>query len=140
MIKKSTAAIGSLLIAGVGYVAGVLTAPKSGRETRKDLRAAAAKAKSDAERKLKAAHSELTKLLDEAALFAKKAKGNADAEFKKVRAQAEKVRQKARELLSGIHEGEADDKDLQEAIDDVKKASAHLKKYLEKQNSSEATK
>ena len=134
MIKKRTIAVGSMLIAGVGYVAGVLTAPKSGRETRKDLRKAALKAKSELERKLKSAHSELNKLLDETSAFAKKSKGKLDVEFEKARTQAEAVRQKTRELLSAVHEGEAEDLDLQKAISDVKKASTHLKKFLTKKS------
>ncbi len=134
MIKKRTVAIGSMLIAGAGYVAGVLTAPKSGRETRKDLRKAAIKAKSELERRLKSAHSELSKLLDEAASFAKKSKGKLDSEFEKARAQAETVRQKTRELLSAVHEGEAEDNDLHKAIADIKKASSNLKAFLTKKS------
>lgn len=132
MIKKRTAAIGTILIAGAGYVAGLLTAPKSGRETRKDLRRAAQKAKTEAERKLKQAYSELNKMLDEASALAQKSKGKAADELEKARFQAEKIRQKTRELLSAVHEGEAEDRDLQKAIDEVKKATAHLKKYLGK--------
>ncbi|HSX46934.1 MAG TPA: YtxH domain-containing protein [Patescibacteria group bacterium] len=132
MVRKKTIALGTVIAAGVGYVAGLLTAPKSGRETRQDIRSAALKAKTEAERKLKQAHSELTTMLDEAATLAKKSKGKVNEGLNKARKQAETVRQKTREVLSAIHEGEAEDKDLQKAIDDVKKASAHLKKYLEK--------
>ena len=134
MIKKRTIAIGSLLVAGAGYVAGLLTAPKSGRETRKDIRRTALKAKSDAEHGLKQAHSELNKLLDEASAFAKKSTSKVSGEFEKARAQAEAVRTKTRELLSAVHEGEAEDRDLQKAIDDVKKATGHLKKYIGKKS------
>ena len=53
-------AIGTIVAGAVGYVAGILTAPKSGKETRKDIGDAAVKAKNEAERKLKKMHSELT--------------------------------------------------------------------------------
>lgn len=135
MSKKRTLAIGTVLVAGAGYVAGLLTAPKTGRETRKDIRKAALKAKKEAERKLKEAHSELNNLLDETAAFAKKTKGSVGEEVEKARHAAEVVRQKTRELLSAVHEGEAEDSELQKAIDDVKKASDHLKKYLVKKKS-----
>lgn len=134
MTKKSTAAIGTVLVAAAGYIAGLLTAPKSGRETRKDIRKAAQKAKSEAERKLKQAHSELNKLLDEAAALASKSKGKAGDEFEKARARAEKIRQKTRELLSAVHEGEAEDRDLQKAINDIKEASSYLKKFVTKKS------
>lgn len=134
MSKKRTAAFGTVIAAGVGFLAGVLSAPKSGRETRNDIRLAALKAKKEAESNLKSLHSELNKLVDESSDFAKKQKGKLSVEFEKAHAQALKVRQKTRELLSAVHEGEAEDKDLQKAIDDVKKASDHLKKYLEKKS------
>lgn len=138
MGKKGNLALGTILVAGAGYVAGLLTAPKSGRQTRKDVRRAALKAKTEAERTLKTAHSDLGDLLNETAEFAKTLKGKAADELEKAKSQAEKVRQKSRELLSAVHEGEADDKDLQKAIDDVKKATAHLKKYLEKKSTTKA--
>lgn len=131
MSKKGNWALGTLLVAGVSYVAGVLTAPKSGKETRKDIKQAARKAKLEAERKLKQAHSELTLVIDEASMRVKESKSKADAGLQKAIDAAESVRQKTREILSAAHEGESEDKDLQKAIDEVKKASAHLKSYLE---------
>ena len=135
MNKKEKYAIGAIIAAGVGYVTGLLTAPKSGRETRKDIRIAAVKAKADAEKQLKSAHSELNNLLEEAAIIAQKSKGKISAEVDEIVKQAKKARQKTRELLSANHEGEAEDQDLQKAIDDVKEASTHLKKYIAKNNS-----
>lgn len=136
MSRKRSAAIGTVIAAGVGFVAGILSAPKSGRETRNDIRKAALKAKKEAEVNLKNLHSELNRLIDESSDFASKQKGILNKEFEKAREQAVKVRQKTRELLSAVHEGEAEDKDLQRAIDDVRKASDHLKKYLEKKSES----
>ena len=43
-------AVGTLIGAGIGYLAGILTAPKSGRETRQDIKDATLKAKTEAER------------------------------------------------------------------------------------------
>lgn len=134
MNKKSKFAVGTLIAAAAGYVTGLLTAPKSGKETRNDIKETANKAKSDAEKQLKHAHSELNNLLDDAGKLATKAKGQIKKDLVLIVEQANKVRQKSRVLLSAIHEGEAEDKDLQKALDDVKKASDHLKKYLTKNN------
>ena len=46
-MKKVLAVIGA---AAAGFAAGILTAPKSGKETRKDLKKKAGKLKSDAEK------------------------------------------------------------------------------------------
>ncbi len=50
-MSKSKFALGALIGAAAGVVAGVLTAPKSGKETRADLKAKAEKAKVDASKK-----------------------------------------------------------------------------------------
>lgn len=124
-------AIGAAIAAAAGYVTGILTAPKSGKETRKDIQTAAAKAKRDAEAQLKKLHSELTDLLAAGKKRLKTAKTGVKADLEKAMASAEAAKVRARELLSSIHEGDTEDKDLQQAIDEVKKATAHLKKYLE---------
>lgn len=132
MGKKGNVALGTIIAAGIGYAAGVLTAPKSGRETRKDIRKKAIAAKTEAEHKLKAAHSELSKALDEAKAKTKAGKDKVTAEVKEAVDKAETARQKARELLSAIHEGEAEDHDLKQAIEETKQALTHLKKYIGK--------
>ena len=132
MANKRNVAVGTLLVAAAGYVAGLLTAPKSGRETRKDIRNAALKAKSEGERKLKLAHSELNTLLTEVSARVDKSRSKAGEEFNKAREKAEIVRDKTRVLLSAIHEGEAEDEDLNIALQDVKAAIKHLKQYVSK--------
>jgi gas vesicle protein len=134
MQKRSKVALGTALAAGAGYVVGVLTAPKSGRETRKDIRKKAVQAKTEAEHKLKDAHSELNKVIDEANAKIKTSKDKATIEVTEAVAKAEAARQKARELLSAIHEGEAEDADLKKADDEAKSALTHLKKYIGKKS------
>lgn len=132
MSNKRNLAVGTLMVAAAGYVAGLLTAPKSGRETRKDIRDNALKAKGEAERKLKQGHSELTKLLAEAAEVARNSKNLATEEFKKAVEKADAIRLKAKDVLSSVHEGDAGDDDLHEALEDVKAAIKHLKQYATK--------
>jgi gas vesicle protein len=132
MVKRRNLAVGGLAIAGLSYLAGILTAPKSGRETRKDLQKAALKAKAESERKLKKAHSELSDLLDQASKTADRSKTKLTDEWKSIIEHAESVRNKSRELLSAVHEGEAEDRDLQRAIAEAKKSITHVKKYIGK--------
>lgn len=116
----------------VGYVTGILTAPKSGKETRDDIQKKAAKAKSDAEKKLKAAHSELNSLITSGKGKLQSAQSTAKTELAGAIETAQVAKDKARELLSAVHEGGADDKDLQKAIKEVNSAISHLKKYVAK--------
>lgn len=130
MVKKRNLALTGLAIAGASYVAGILTAPKSGRETRKDIKKAAQKAKAETEKRLKAAHSELNDLVEKATKVMATSKAKSSEGLKAAVEQANLVKQKIRELLSAMHEGEAEDKELNKAIDDAKKSITHIKKYL----------
>lgn len=125
-------AIGTVIAAAAGYVAGILTAPKSGKETRQDIKNTAVRAYTEAEKRLKVLHTELSKLLDEAKSRAGDVKGAAQENLEKAMVVAKQAKQKARELLSAVHEGDADDKDLQAAIKEASKAVDHLKSYLKK--------
>lgn len=125
-------AIGTAIAAAAGYVTGILTAPKSGKETRKDIQSAAVKAKTETEKKLKQLHSELGKLIDQGKLRASSAKATAKTELDKAVASAQAAKDKARQVLSAIHEGDAEDDDLKNAVKEAKQAVADLKVYLKK--------
>lgn len=132
MQKRAKVAFGTAVALGAGYLVGVLTAPKSGRETRKDIRKKALQAKAEAEQKLKEAHSEISRLLTDANAKAKAGKAKVSADIQDVLDKADHARLKAKELLSAVHEGEAEDEELQKAVEDTRQAIIHLKKYLGK--------
>ena len=132
MAKKNSGkwAIGTLVAAGVGYLAGILTAPKSGKETRKDIKQAANRAVTESEKKLKELHSDLDKLIASGRKRAGAAGTKARTELDKALSKAQVAKDKARGILSAVHEGEADDKDLDKAVKEAKEALKHLKQYL----------
>jgi gas vesicle protein len=132
MGKGTKFAVGTAVAAGIGYVAGILTAPKSGKDTRKDIHDTAVKAKTESEKKLKELNNDLTKLIATAKTKAKTAQSGAKSELHKALDVAVGAKEKAREVISAFHEGESEDKDLQKAVTDVNKAIDHLKKYLDK--------
>jgi gas vesicle protein len=131
-VLAKAVAVGAVLSAGAGYLAGILTAPKSGKETRKDIGKSVNKAKIDGEKQLKKLHSELSDMIDEAETRTKKARTKANAELKEATAKANHAKGKARELLSAIHDGEADDPHLQAVVEEIKLAKRNLSKYLKK--------
>lgn len=126
-------AIGTIIAAAAGYIAGILTAPKSGRETREDIKHKAVQTKTEAEKQLKQLHTELGKVLDQARSQAEAARGKAKVEIDAAMDKTRVVKEKARELLSALHEGDADDKDLRKAINEANATIAHLRTYLKKQ-------
>lgn len=125
-------ALGAIVAAAAGYVAGILTAPKSGKETRSDIRQASVQSKVEAEKQLKKLHTQLTTFLGDAKEQAESLKGRARKDLDASMQKSKVARDKARELLSALHEGDADDKDLKKAIKEGQTALAHLKSYLKK--------
>jgi gas vesicle protein len=123
-------AIGAAITATLGYVAGILTAPKSGKETRAAIKNKTEDTYGAAEKELKKIHTELTDVIDEVSDRITSFKNN-----KEVSGALDKGRdakQKAREVLSTLHDGEANDKDLKKAVADATKAIEHLRDFLRK--------
>lgn len=126
-------AIGALLAVLIGYVAGILTAPKSGKETRQDLKDAASRAMQEGEKELKMLHTQMTQLLDQAREKATTLKGTTQKQLQAAMEKTLIAKEKAREMLSALHEGnDADDEDLRAAIDEANRAVEHLKVYMKK--------
>jgi gas vesicle protein len=125
-------AIGSAVAAAAGYVAGVLTAPKSGRQTRQDLRDRADKGRGEVEKELKKLGAELDKVISDAKARRASAGTRAQKELGDIAAKAKDAKEKVREVLSAIHEGDAEDKDLGRALKDAQAAIGHFKDYLKK--------
>lgn len=125
-------AIGTLIAGAAGYVAGILTAPKSGKETRADIKNTTDKTVAEIEKQLKRAYTELNDLIDSAKKQGKDLGGKGKAQLNDVTEKANDVKEKLRELISAVREGEADDKELKRAMEDAKHSIGHLKKYLKK--------
>jgi gas vesicle protein len=131
-MNKSTKrwAIGAMIAGAAGYLAGILTAPKSGRETRDDIKHAAENGMQEAEKQLKKLHTQINQTIAEAKDAADTLKGTAKKDLDAAISKATAAKEKAREMLSALHEGDAQDKELQKAIKDAAKAVDHLKSYL----------
>jgi len=123
-------ALGAVLSAAVGYLTGLLTAPKSGKATREAIKDRAAETYNTAEKELKKLHTELNDVISEASDRIDSFRNKKEVgEFLD---KGRDAKQKAREVLSALHDGEAEDKDLQKAIKDATAAIEHLRTYLHK--------
>lgn len=135
MVKKVGAkavAVGALVAAGAGYLAGILTAPKSGKETRRDIARNASTARVNSEKQLKKLHSDLNDLIKQADKKSKQVRDRAKVELQDATEKAKVAKEKAREVLSALHNGDADDPNLQAAVEEIKQARKNLAKYLKK--------
>ena len=125
-------ALGASIAGAAGYVAGILSAPNSGKETRDELRKAAGKNVSEVEAQLHNLQAELGDLVNEA-----KGKGDdlgskAQKELRKVVDNARDAKDKAAAVLTAVQSGKASDKDLTKAIVDAKHTIEHIRDYLKK--------
>ena len=128
--KKMIVAAG--LAAFAGYLTGLLTAPKSGKETREDIKKAAKTGVSEAEKQLKALVAELGGMIDDAKQRGADLSDQARRELNEAADKARVAREKAREVISAVHEGDAEDTDLKAAVVQAQSALNHLRDYLKK--------
>jgi gas vesicle protein len=121
----------SALLGGVaGYVSGILTAPKSGKETRKQIVEDAEGLKEDAEDQLKKTNDELKVLLKDAKSKTVALSAQAREEFNEAVIRAKDAQNKASTTLKAVKNGQADDPDLNKAVKQAKLAVKNLSKYF----------
>jgi gas vesicle protein len=126
-------AIGAAIAGAAGYVAGLMTAPKSGREMRKDLSDAAGNSLGDLDKQIHSLQSELNDLLSIAKSHSGDFSGKAKDDLGGLIDKAKYSRDKMHEVVTALKSGDkANDKDLQKAITDAKKAIEHIKDFIQK--------
>lgn len=119
--------VGTIIGAAVGAVAALLTAPKSGKETRADLKEKATEVSHEAMRQLRKVEGELNKRISDAKKMAGKLEGQAKAEVEVVIAKAEKAKAKALKMIDDIKDDtkkQLDDKFMEDAKDIVAELQA----------------
>ncbi len=123
-------AIGALIAGAAGYVTGLLTAPKSGKETRADIADKAGELREDAEAKLQVAHDELGDVLKKTKTKAGELSAKAKAEFNEAVWRAKDAQGKTAKVIQAIRAGHADDRHLDRALKQARQAKKNLAKYL----------
>lgn len=123
-------AVGTLIAGAAGYIAGILTAPQSGKETREDVSEKIQDVRNDSEEQLQVAKDEVSELL-------KKGKGKtlalsakARVEYDEAVVSAKDAVNKGSSVLKAFRAGEAENPELNKAIKQLKLAQKNLSKYL----------
>lgn len=123
-------ALGALMAGVAGYVTGILTAPKSGKETREDIVDKAEDIKHGAEDQLQAAQDDVSDLLKSAKQKTLALSAQAREEFNEAVVKAKDAQNKGSGVLKAVRAGEASDPELNKAIKQLKLAQKNLAKYL----------
>jgi gas vesicle protein len=123
-------AIGSAIAGLAGYLAGILTAPKSGQQTRKDIANKASDVKNDAEDQLADLNEELKEIIKSTKVKTIALSSSARAEFNEAVVRAKDAQNKAVQVLKAAKAGEANDPDLNKAVKQARQALKNLGKFL----------
>ncbi len=135
-MNKETKNLGIALIAGLaaGYALGVLTAPKSGKETREDIKVASQKAYRAAEAQLKNAYEDLSELIAKASEQGKKLGVKGREELDDLLAAAHEAQGRVKQLITSVRRGEASDVELEDAVAAAEVAKDELRTFIAEEN------
>lgn len=125
-------AVGALIAGAAGYVAGILTAPKSGKETRQDIKDKAGDVMQQLVEELKKAQAELNKMLHMAKEKSVAISGSAKEGFNEAVIRAKDARNKSATVLKAVKAGKSDERELNLAVKNLNLAMKNLGKYLKK--------
>lgn len=123
-------ALGSAVAGLAGYLAGVLTAPKSGQQTRKDIIRKAENIKDDTEGQLIDLNDELKDLIKNTKVKTVALSSSARAEFNEAVVRAKDAQNKTAQVLKAAKAGEATDPDLNKAVKQARLAVKNLGKFF----------
>lgn len=128
--KADKLALGALIGGIAGYITGVLTAPKSGKQTRTDIVDKVDSVKDGAESQLQNAVDELTGTIDNLKSQGVALSSKARSEYDETMVRAKDVQNKARQVLKAVKAGEANDPELNKAVKQARQAAKNLAKYI----------
>ena len=123
-------ALGTLIAGVVGYIGGILTAPKSGKETREDIVDKAEDIKNDTRVELENLQDDISDLLAKAKTKAETLSSQARDEINEAVLRAKEVQAKTSIVLKAMKTGEAEDPQLNKAVKQAKQAKKNLSHYL----------
>jgi gas vesicle protein len=116
--------------AGIGYLAGLLTAKQSGKETREDIVNTSKKVIDTAETKGDALYKELVELIKQVESKVSSSKKTVASGLATATATAKKTQARASDILKAVKSGKATDKDLADSVKNTKAAIKSLRNYL----------
>jgi gas vesicle protein len=126
--NNSKWAIGAILAAAGGFLAGILTAPKSGKETREDIGATAKIVAKVADKRLDDVHEELNTQINRVKKMSIEAKDKAGKELKDAYSAALRAKDAVAAKIKDMTDGaETSEKEIAAAVKEAKEVVEKLK-------------
>lgn len=131
-MNKDVKNVGIALIAGLaaGYALGVLTAPKSGKETRNDIKEASAKAYKIAEARLKNTYEDLSEVIANAGEQAKKLNKKGREELDVLLAAAHDAQGRVKQLITSVRSGDVTEEQFEDTVIAAQVAKDELQDFI----------
>ena len=130
--KKSGLALGGLIAAVTGFVAGILLAPKSGKQTRQDIKKTAHKVSESTTAEVKKLQTNLSRLITKTETSLKQATKTTATNGRNLVDKAQQTKTNLADVAKALKAGKAKDKDLDQAVKQAKLAAKSLTDYLKK--------
>jgi gas vesicle protein len=131
-MNKDVKNVGIALIAGLaaGYALGVLTAPKSGKETRNDIKDAGSKAYKAAEARLKGSYEDLSDVIAKASKQTKKLGTKGHEELDVLLAAAHDAQGRVKQLIASVRRGDATEEQFEDVVIAAQVAKDELQDFI----------
>lgn len=128
--KRKGLAIGGLLAAAAGFITGILLAPKSGRQTREDIKQTASNLSESASIEAKKLQANLSRLITKAEAKVKQASQTTGKRGQQIISRADKTKADLIAIAKAVKAGKAKDKDLNTAVKKAQEALKALQAYI----------
>jgi gas vesicle protein len=131
-MAKDVKNVGLALVVGLaaGYALGVLTAPKSGKETRGDIKEAGSKAYKAAEVRLKGSYEDLSDVIAKASTQTKKLSKKGHAELDLLLAAAHDAQGRVKQLITSVRSGDATNEQFEDVVIAAQVAKDELQDFI----------
>ncbi len=131
-MSKEVKKVGLALLVGVaaGYALGILTAPKSGKETRNDIKETGSKAYKAAEIKLKGSYEDLSAVIARATEQTKKFSLKSREQLDSLLASAHDAQGRVMQLIASVRSGDATKELLEDTIVAAEVAKDKLQDFI----------
>jgi gas vesicle protein len=123
--------VGAILVGAASYVAGILTAPKKGKETREDIRHASINLKISLEKSLKQLYADSTKQLERALNINQQLTTRTKQELESLITAVKHARDNIKIYLTSLRDGDIEEEQITLLLSDGRDNTERLKFFVD---------